>query len=87
MIERLSGEYIRGYTKAVRDIADIFEYIHPDMVHHRKQMNHNRAAQLMKVILKNREQIRDGWSGFIRFNRQLDDFEWHDTSNRCRAKD
>ena len=77
-IERLSGEYIRGYTKAIQDVKAVFEYTHPDLEHHRKKLNYNRVMQLLKVILKNREQIRDNWNGFIRYNRQLDDFEWYD---------
>lgn len=86
-IERLSGDYVRGYTKAIQDTIAIFEYTRPDLMHHRKQMNHNRAMQLLKIILKHREQIRDNWSGFIRFNRQLENFEWHDTREDYEPED
>ena len=38
-MERLSGDYIRGYTKAIQDIIEIFEYIESDLNHHGKRMS------------------------------------------------
>lgn len=78
-IEKLSGEYIRGYTKAIQDITEVFNYIIPDLRHHHKSLNSKSALRLLQVILENREQIRDNWKGFIRYNSKLQDFEWYDT--------
>ena len=58
-IERLSGDYIRGYTKAVLDIIEIFEYIQSDLKFHHKNMNGKLSIMLLKSILKNREYIRE----------------------------
>lgn len=72
----LSGDYIRGYTRAIMDIIEIFEYIQPDLKNHHKNLNGKLAMQLLKVILENRGKIRDGWNGFIRFNGKLNNFEY-----------
>lgn len=84
-IERLSGDYIRGYTKAVLDITEIFEYIQSDLKFHHKNMNGKLSIMLLKTILKNREEIRERiWDsagdrkkeGFVRWNHIKKDFEW-----------
>ena len=76
MMERLSGDYIRGYTKAIQDITEVFTYIVPDLEHHHLRMNSKQSLKLLKVILENREQLRDDWRGFIRYNGVINDFEW-----------
>lgn len=78
-IERLSGEYIRGYTKAIQDLQEIFEYIQLDLKCHHKNLNSKLCMMLLKCCLKNREKLRDKWHGFIRFNKQKGDFEWFET--------
>lgn len=73
---RLSGEYNNGYRKAIMDVIDIFSFVESDLRHHRKGMTFKTANKLLKCILENREKIRDGWHGFIRFNGGMNDFEW-----------
>ena len=75
-MERLSGDYIRGYTKAIQDITEIFEYIQEDLKHHKKQFSGKIALDLLKVILENREAIRERWNGFIRWNSRKNGFEF-----------
>lgn len=75
-IEKLSGEYIRGYTKAIRDITEILNYVSQDLKNHHKTMNINMINRLMNFCLINREKIREDMNGFIRWNSQLADFEW-----------
>lgn len=84
-IERLSGDYIRGYTKAIKDITEIFEYIQTDLKIHHKNMNGKLSIMLLKTILENREEIRERIfssggdvkrEGFIRWNRIEKKFEW-----------
>ena len=31
-MERLSGDYIKGYTKAIMDLQEVFRYIQPDLM-------------------------------------------------------
>lgn len=81
-MERLSGDYIRGYTKAIQDITAVFEYVQPDLKHHHKNLNYKLAMQLLKCILENRANVRDFTSsGFIRFNGSLNDFEWFERTS------
>ena len=75
-MERLSGDYIRGYTKAIQDITEIFEYIQEDLNHHKKRFSGKIALDLLKVILENREAIRERRKGFIRWNGQKEGFEY-----------
>lgn len=75
-IERLFGDYIRGYTKAILDIAEIFEYIQQDLKHHHKNLNGKLSVILLKTILDNREKIRENFNGFIRWNCIDKEFEW-----------
>lgn len=76
MIEKLSGEYIRGYTKAIQDLQEVFEYIQPDLKYHHKNLNGKLSLMLLRCCLVNREKLRDKWNGFIRYNGQKKDFEW-----------
>ncbi|GFI32119.1 hypothetical protein IMSAGC013_03518 [Lachnospiraceae bacterium] len=39
MLDKLSGDYIRGYTKAIQDLQEVFTYIQPDLRHHHKNIN------------------------------------------------
>ena len=58
-MERVSGDYIKGYTKAVQDTIEVFEYIQPDLKYHRKNLNGKLSLMLLKAILKHREEIRE----------------------------
>lgn len=35
-IEKLSGDFIRGYTKAIQDISEMFNYVNNDLKCHKK---------------------------------------------------
>lgn len=76
MIEKLSGEYIRGYTKAIQDLQEVFEYIQPDLKYHHKNLNGKLSLMLLRCCLLNREKLRDKCNGFIRYNGRKKDFEW-----------
>lgn len=82
MIEKLSGDYIRGYTKAIQDIQEIFTYIQPDLRSHHKNLTGKLSLSLLACCLSNREKLRERREGFIRFNGQSKDFEWYDTPGR-----
>ena len=76
-MERLSGEYNRGYREAITDVTEVFCYIQPDLKHHHKSLNGKLAVELLRAILKNREALRENRSGFIRFNGNTKEFEFY----------
>lgn len=79
MFERLSGDYNRGYTQAIMDLAEIFspDYIQWDLKIHHKKLTSKMMGKLFRCCLDNREKLRDNWDGFIRYNGKLDDFEFY----------
>ena len=74
-IERLSGEYNRGYRQAIMDVQDVFEYIEDDLACHKKRLNMKLTKELLKCILINREAIREKRNMFIRWNPRENNFE------------
>ncbi len=78
MIERLSGEFNRGYTKAIQDIQEVFDYIDDDLRHHNKRLTHKLAKELISCCLMNREHLRESMNGFIRYNVSTNEFEFYE---------
>lgn len=81
-LQFLSGEFNRGYTKAIQDVIEIFNYIQPDLKHHHKNLNGKLSVELLNCILENRGQLRDSVfglpnQGFIRYNGKLNKFEYY----------
>jgi len=77
-MERLSGEFNRGYTKAIMDIIEIFKYIEPDLKWHHKRINQKLANELLECCLTNRENVRESINGFIRWNNKNNCFEFYE---------
>jgi hypothetical protein len=75
-LPRLSGDFNRGYTKAIMDIEDLFNYIESDLAHHKKRLNNKLARELLTCALTNREKLRENRNGFIRWNCITKEFEW-----------
>lgn len=65
-LPRLSGDYNKGYTKAIQNIIEVFEYINDDLKHNNMRMNYKWAEKILKCCLENRKKLRDDWNGFIR---------------------
>ena len=63
---RLSGEYNRGYTKAMQDIIEVFNYMNNDLKSHNMRMNYSWVDKILKCCLENREKLRENHNGFIR---------------------
>ena len=82
MIERLSGEYNRGYTKAIQDIQEVFRYIVPDLKHHKKRITERTVNELLSCCLTNRERLRESQCGFIRFNGIRQEFEFYEPGGK-----
>lgn len=83
-IERLSGDFIRGYTKAIRDISGVFEYFSDDLRHHKKRLNDKLAKELLRCVLENRANIREDIDGFFRWNCTTNKIEWFKRSDTRR---
>ena len=81
-IERLSGDYNRGYTKAIQDVTEIMEYVGADLKSRRKGLTLKLTLQLMGCILENREYIRERRDGFIRWSVVRNCFEWYFTKKK-----
>lgn len=75
--ERLSGDYNRGYTKAIQDLMEVFDYIQADLNHHKKRLNNKSCKELLHCCLENREQLRENRDGFIRWNNITKEFEFY----------
>lgn len=76
--ERLSGDFNRGYTKAIRDIQGEFNGVQDDLMLHRKRFNYRLIARLLDLFLANRENFREDRAGFIRWNTKKEDLEFFD---------
>lgn len=75
-MDYLNGDYIHGYTQAIMDIQEVFDYIELDLAHHHKKMSSKTAEQLLNVCLSNRANLREKRNGFIRWNGITNKFEW-----------
>lgn len=76
-MDRLSGDFNRGYTKAILDTIKIFNSVESDLRHHHKALTHKLTLELLNCIMKNRDAIREGRSGFIRYNHVKGEFEYY----------
>jgi hypothetical protein len=75
---RLSGDFNRGYTKAIQDIIEIVKYVQPDLKHHHTTLNAKKIEALLKCCLDNRGYLRDSiGNGFIRWNGVKNEFEYY----------
>lgn len=68
IMDRLSGDYNRGYTKAIQDIAKVVKYIQEDLTFHKKRLTPKLTEELLDCCLHNRERLRESVNGFIRYN-------------------
>lgn len=81
MFEKLSGDYNRGYSRAILDLIQVFDYVNDDLNYHGRRLNYRLAKSLLQCCLENREVLReDGYrtdreAPFIRWNKQKNDFE------------
>lgn len=76
-MERLSGDFNRGYTKAIQDMETVFNYVQNDLSSRKKKFNFKLIIRLLQLFLKYRENFRENGSGFIRWNLQMNDLEYY----------
>lgn len=79
-MKRLSGDYIRGYTKAIQDIEDVFVYVQEDLKAHKKRFNFKIIIRLLELFLRHRRNFRENRNGFIRWNTKLNNLEFFEGS-------
>lgn len=79
---RLSGDFNRGYTRAIQDVIEVFKCINHDLQVNHMRMNYAWAEKILKCCLENREKLRDDWNGFIRTEKsdsgKRDVVKWYD---------
>lgn len=77
-LERLSGDFNRGYTKAIQDIIKVFDNIQQDLRHYHKNLTAKLSRELLQCCLTNRENIRENiGDGFVRYNGKEQSFEYY----------
>lgn len=81
-MERLSGDFNRGYTRAIQDIEDVFVYVQNDLEAHKKRFNFKLIVRLLELFLRYRENFRENRSGFIRWNTGLNNLEFFNPKER-----
>ena len=84
-LPRLSRDYNEGYSKAIQDIAEVFNYVNSDLKCHNIRMNYSWAEKTLKCCLENRDKLRDNRNGFIRTEKsesgKRDIVRWFDSGN------
>lgn len=79
---RLSGDFNRGYTKAIQDVIKVFDCVNHDLQHNHMRMNYAWVEKTLQCCLENREKLRDDWNGFIRTEKsdsgKRDVVKWYD---------
>ena len=83
MVERLSGDFNRGYTKAILDLISTVDYVYDDLRFHHKTFNYLVLKKFLKCCLDNREMLRDSQmtgsgKNCIRWNKRLNNFEFYE---------
>ena len=81
-LERISGDFNRGYTKAIQDLIEVFDYIVSDLKHHHKKITEKSAKELLQCCLTNRERLRESTNGFIRYNGITKSFEFYEPNSK-----
>ena len=78
-LPKLSGEYNKGYTKALMDFQKILNCIVTDLKFHHKNLTAKLTKELIQCCIDNRENLRDyeNIDGFIRYNGKTGKFEYY----------
>ena len=74
---KLSGDYIRGYTKALQDMEQILPPVMADLKRCHRKLEGKHLHDFFRIVIEHRESLREEWDGFIRFNNQKKELEWY----------
>lgn len=81
-LPRLSGEFNRGYTKAIQDLLKETKSVQYDLKIHKRNMNYKYLEELLRLFLENRENFREDKAGFIRYNVGKKELEFYKKGER-----
>lgn len=70
-MDKLSREYIQGYTAAIRDIISTFDSMQSDLKEHGRMRNYKTYKALFEFILENRAALREHPNSFVRCNNKV----------------
>lgn len=72
-IQRLfPTEYVQGYTAALQDAIDVFNYIDKDLQAHKRKRTAKTYQAIAKCMLDNRAILREEPNAFVRCNNSID---------------
>lgn len=57
-IEKLNGEFIRGYTKALIDVQNFLES-HSEAMKYNKPYSHKGISAVLSALIQNHEELRE----------------------------
>ena len=63
---KLSGEFNRGYSRAITDIIEVCDYMNNDLKANGMRMNYQWVKKILQCCLENRDKLRENCDGFIR---------------------
>ena len=69
-------DFTKGYTRAIMDTCKIFNSIQSDLSRYHKQLGYKDALEILALILKNREAIREGRGAAIGYSAAKGHFEF-----------
>lgn len=75
MMERLSGDYNRGFMAGIIACQEALESVNADFIGRKKRMNAKQMKELLDCVLENRAMLREHL-GFIRRDWPNERFEW-----------
>lgn len=81
-IVKLSGDYIRGYTKALMDIQELLPTVIVDLKRFKRKLDGKHLNDFFKLIIEHRESLREETGGFIRFNWVKKELEWYEPDRK-----
>lgn len=65
-------EYVQGYTAALQDVINVFNYIDDDLKRHKRKRTAKTYQAIAKCMLDNRTILREEPDAFVRCNDKVD---------------
>ena len=84
-LPRLSGEFNRGYSKAIMDMQKEMKDIQRDLRDHKRNLNYKLCMDALQLFLENRENFREGMNGFIRYNTKAKELEFFTPERKTKS--
>lgn len=76
-MDRLSGDYNRGYTRAIQDVCEEVKGVQNNLIHYHKHLNFKLIIKVLELFLQNCENFREHRNGFIRWNVKKEELEFY----------